>query len=113
MNKTEEVEMLRYRVAELESALGQTADFYKNFQLTPMQSKFLGLLMAKELVSRESFFAALYSDTADTPCEHIPNVMLTSIRGKLKPFGVAVHNSYGHGWYLSDDDKKLIKELCT
>jgi hypothetical protein len=109
-----EVELLRYQVAELKSVLGQNrrADFNRIFKLSPMECDFLGLLISRELVSRENFFAALYSDTADAPCEHIPNVMLSHIRKKLKPFGINVKNRYGFGWFLFPEDKKLIAELC-
>lgn len=115
MQQASEVELLRYRVAELESALGVRPDYVFNraFKMTPLECSILGLFMKKEVVTREAFFAALYSDTPNTPCGHILNVKITHMRKKLAPHGITINNSFAHGWYIYPEHKKLIRELCA
>lgn len=111
MERINEVEYLRYRVAELESALGINAPTRK-LDMTKMQAKFLGLLLSKELMTREIFWASLYSDR-DASCDHILNVMLTTMRKKLKPHDIEIKNSWGYGWFISPEHKAKLRELMA
>jgi len=112
------VEDLETRVAELEEALGLTKTLpdktRRKFGFTKRPSvPLLGMLMKREIVTRESVFLALYSSLthADQPSDKCIDVYIVDVRAGLRRIGVKLKIVWGRGWYLDADDKRKITEF--
>lgn len=112
MENVSEVEALRYQVEELRHAMGLRAEFPRELRLTPYEARMLGLLTRRDIASKEYLFTALYADDWSECREpKVIEVFLSKLRKKLSPFGVTIRNDYGHGWYLSKEDKAKLKAM--
>lgn len=105
-----ELAIARARIAELETALGNGFIAPLAFELTPMEERLLGLLMALPRVSIEQAAVALYDDAHRAMVQ--PNltirVFMQHIRTKLRRHGINVNNIYGCGWAVPALDKERI-----
>lgn len=112
MEALSEVESLRYQVAEFRAALGLTQQFPRKFRLTPHEAKVLGILVKREIASRDFIYRTMYADEWMKDREpKIIEVYLSNMRKKLRPFDITIQNDYGHGWFLSAGDKARIAKL--
>lgn len=112
MEAVSEIEALRYQVAEFRAALGLTQQFPREFRLTPHEAKVLGVLLKREIASRDLIYRAIYAD--DWARDREPKIIemwLSLLRKKLRPFDITIQNDYGHGWFLSAADKARIKAM--
>lgn len=114
-----EIQQLRDRVAELERVLGLTARFPKTIlaegtRMTLQCEKVLGLLMARNTITIEAAYVAVYGDRpeCDQPSVGSVEIALYWLRKGLRPHGITIRNVYGRGlWYLDDADKAKIRAL--
>jgi DNA-binding winged helix-turn-helix (wHTH) protein len=106
-----ELEQLRDRVEQLEGVLGLNLHL-PSLNLTALQSKIFGIMMTREIVSRDMFLDAIYGDRPEPDPKTI-EVHLTLLRRKLSPHGICIRNSYGIGWYLTAADKAKLTAIST
>lgn len=107
-----ELEQLRDRVEQLEGVIGLSLHLPNALNLTPLKSRIVGILMNREIVSRDMFLDTIYGDKPEPDPKTI-EVHITQIRRKLSPHGIDIKNHYGVGWYLSAPDKAKLKTLIA
>lgn len=110
----DENELLRLRVEELEAILLR-AHTPTSLRLSTTQGKMLSLLMARPIVARGDFMAALYSlEVDEPPDDSIIHVFVFQLRQKLARHGVGIQSKVGRGapgWWLTEDDKAKLRDL--
>ena len=95
--------LLRERVASLEAILMETAPLPIEWGLTAQEARVFGVLVKRELATKDAIMAALYSDkasSAEVAAEKIVDVFICKVRKKLKPFGVVITTVWGRGYAL-------------
>ncbi len=108
MNDREMIEALRSRVSELEERNRQLEDALcppadcppLEWGLTSTEAKVFAHLASRDMVTKRSVMAALYSDRPEEPEPKITDVFICKLRRKLKPFGVSIVTVWGQGWSL-------------
>lgn len=109
-----ENEMLRERIIRLEGLLGMHIAAPIEFGLTPQETRVFGVLMARELATKDAVMAALYHSIAKEEAEvKIVDVFICKIRAKLKRFGIAIETQWGHGYFLTAATKARVKEMLA
>jgi len=96
--------LLRERVAFLEAILIDCVRPPVEWGLTHQETRVFGVLVNRELATKDAIMAGLYSDKAGAEGEVDPkivDVFVCKIRKKLKPFGVEIHTVWGQGYALS------------
>lgn len=110
-----ENESLRERIGALEAALGMLikVPVTLGLGLSPTEGQMLGMLLARDFVSREAFHVALYQGRAsaeDVPEIKIIDVLMCKIRAKLKPIcGAKIETKWGEGYYIRATDKAVLR----
>lgn len=99
----QENDALRERIAQLESALcGDDFALPIEWRLTGQEVIVMGVLLARELATKQAIMTALYSGRIDDGAEEkMVDVFICKIRKKLKPFGVAIETVWGRGYQVS------------
>ncbi len=95
--------LLRERIAALESILMDCARPEMEWGLTSQEVRVFGVLVNRELATKDAIMAGLYSDRAGEEGEVEPkivDVFVCKIRKKLKPFGVEIRTVWGQGYTL-------------
>lgn len=112
-----ELQRLRDRVEELEHLLGIEQTFTGHlrviFNLSEEQARVLGVLLSKPMATEDVLYAALYGDRpeCDQPgAEATIRKHIHFLRKRLKPHSIEIANVWGHGWCLSEDHKRIVKE---
>lgn len=96
-----ESDRLRERVAMLEAALMDTRVLPLEWRLTASEARIFGVLVNRELATKDAMMAALYVDDGrDEAEEKIVDVFICKLRKKLKPFGVEIATDWGQGYRL-------------
>lgn len=107
-----ENETLRERVAVLEKSLGMRFDAPLCLGLAGSEAILFGVMMAREIMTKEAALVALYSDRLrDEPDQKIVDVFICKLRKKLKRFGLAVETQWGRGYYFTAETKGRIRAL--
>jgi DNA-binding response OmpR family regulator len=107
-----ELERLRDRVEELEALLGLRASIPDPYGLSPMEKKYVGILLKRNVANTEIFLTAIYGGlTERTP--HNVGVHIKNIRRKLAPWGFTIKNRWGEGYYLDAESRAALKEACA
>lgn len=107
-----EIERLRDRVDELEELLGIRLKLPNEFGLTPMETKYVGVLIRREIANRDMIFNAIYGGLSDRDPKII-DVHICKIRKKLAAKGFEIKNRYGEGYYLEPEARASLKEACA
>ena len=115
-----ELQRLRDRVAELEDMLGigpSVADTLRiKLGITGRQSKILGALLKREMLSRESAYFALYGDLPESEqpdSEKAVEKNLYFLRKRLEGRGIDIRNIWGKGWFLPPEHKAKLRSLLV
>lgn len=98
------VAALEERVRVLEDALAPASvTIPLEWGLSQREACIFAHLTARDLVTRDSIFAALYSHLPidDEPEAKIVDVYLCKIRKKLTKFGIQIHTVWGQGFALA------------
>jgi DNA-binding response OmpR family regulator len=104
---------LREKIASLESMLGIRIEVPLVFGLTNQQAKVLGMLMKREIVTKEMAFTALYglrTGGADVEIKII-DVFICHVRRKLKPFEIEIETVWGQGYRMSPEAKAIASKV--
>jgi len=107
-----ENEMLRARIEQLEEAIGMRDLAPVCFGLTGSEARVLGVLMRREMATKEMVMLGLYSRRPDEDAEiGIVAVFICHIRKKIEKFGVKIETVWGQGYRLSPATKALVRSL--
>lgn len=100
----EEIEVLREKVRQLEEALTPTNSTVEiEWLLTSREARVFAHLTTREMATKQSVMAALYSDRPDEEPEiKIVDVFICKMRKKLRPFGIVIDTVWGQGYSLRD-----------
>ncbi|AKR55724.1 hypothetical protein XM25_07920 [Devosia sp. H5989] len=79
--------------------------------LTYTEAAILGLLMRRDLVSRDMAMTVLYGDRSDPPDANIVSVYIVKLRRKLSPRGINIVTSWAQGWSLTPESKALVASM--
>ncbi|MGE4340332.1 MAG: helix-turn-helix domain-containing protein [Pigmentiphaga sp.] len=81
--------------------------------LTPTEGIVVGLLMKRELVTRDQLMVAIYSAHPESKVadEKVCDVFVCKIRKKLSDFGVTILTRRGMGWVLPPESKEIMRSL--
>lgn len=102
---------LEDRVQELEEALGVLILPPLEWGLTKNESRLLGVLLERELVTKDTAMAALYRDRGEREPElKIVDVFICKARKKLKPFGIVIDTRWGVGYSMSAASKAAARQ---
>lgn len=109
MTDRERIEALEWRVAALEEALGLTYASPPEWRLTAYEARILGMLAKTQgCTTRQRIYAALYGDRDNPPYDKIIDVYIFRMRKRLRPHGIAIHNTWSEGWWLDADARAKI-----
>lgn len=107
MTAAVQTEQLQERVDELERLLG-LRDIMPIDGLPPTAAQLLGLLMRRQLCSRELIEGALWAG-ADLRTSKTVDMHLGFVRRFLARHAVTLHSRWGAGWYLEERDKARLR----
>jgi hypothetical protein len=105
----EENDYLRAQVRQLKDALGRGLRWPGEWGLSPKETAMLGVLVSRELATREVLMCALYGDDPDPPYERILNVLACKLRRKLAPRGFTIVTHRGHGLAMPADQRARLR----
>lgn len=99
-----ENERLTQRVDQLEAVIGISGVVLPmEWRLTASEARVMGVLLKRELATKDAIMAALYrADARDEAEIKIVDVFICKIRKKLKPFGVQIVTLWGQGYSVSN-----------
>jgi hypothetical protein len=104
---TEDIEALKARIAELESALNlKNETITSRYKLTPAMGSLFGLLIELPMVDDDLIRTRLKL-AADA------KVAIYRLRRQLLPYGIDVHSRRGSGWYLDEATKERVRLEVT
>lgn len=105
---------LRDRIDQLEAAMGMDFVAPIEWRLTTAETRVFGVLMARELATKDAIMAALYRDQAKDEAEiKIVDVFVCKVRAKLKPFGFVIETQWGQGYFLTPETKAAVRERLS
>jgi two-component system cell cycle response regulator CtrA len=103
---------LRERVRVLEEMVGIRIDVPIIFGLTAHEAGVFGVLLKREIVTKEMAMLALYGDRPNHEVEiKIVDVYVCKARKKLKRFGIEIETVWGRGFRLSAASKAIAQGL--
>ena len=107
------IEELEEEVRQLRDLLAPSLGFPRDFRLTPIEEKILSAIYARApaVVAHECIRAAVYPDPDAAPETNVIDVRVSSIRKKLRPYGVEIKNRWGEGLYLDRASAAIIAGL--
>ncbi len=117
--------VLRARIAGLEAHIRRLEDEVEQlredhglafespieWRLTTHESQILGILMAKEVATRDGIATLLYADrVGDAPAIKIIDVYVCKLRRKVASHGVEIGTLWARGYYLTPEAKAIVRE---
>jgi two-component system cell cycle response regulator CtrA len=106
-------EALQEHILNLEAALGIQIETPLELDLTSQESALLGLLLKRDIVTKELAMTAFYGLRADgeEPEIKIIDVLIHKLRRKLKSYGIAIATKWGQGWWMTAEAKAIIRGM--
>jgi two-component system cell cycle response regulator CtrA len=97
-----ENERLSQRVEQLEASMGVVGFTPPvEWRLTGSETRVMGVLLKREVATKDAIMAALYcADARDEAEVKIVDVFICKIRKKLKPFGIQIATRWGQGYSI-------------
>ena len=105
----QENEYLRAQVRQLRDALGIGLRWPPEWNLSPRETALLGVLVSRELATRDAMMCGLYGDEPDPPCERIVKVFVCRLRRKLGPRGFTIVTRRGHGLMMPVEQRARLR----
>lgn len=106
---TLERDVLRQRVAELESIISGDINTYLGLGVTIREAKVIGALMRRDVLTLDHMRILLDADEGHDRNAYI--VLMKRLRAKLAPRGISIATRRGAGYYLAPFDKKVIQHI--
>lgn len=96
-----ENDALRDRLAMLEEAMGLRIETPLMLGLTGHEAKLFGILLKRDLVTKEAAMVAIYGDQPNSEVEiKIVDVFVCKARKKLKPYDIEIETVRGRGYRM-------------
>jgi len=110
-----ENELLRERVKQLEQEVGFRIEVPLIFGLTGSEARILGVLLKREVATKETLLLATTKDATGNlaPEIKIVDVFICKMRKKLTPFGIVIETVWGQGYRMLDDSKALVGQYLN
>lgn len=106
---------LRDRVQQLEELLGCDRETWTYIRSilggTRLTSRMLGVLIKREVVSRETFLITCWEHDEPPYGTKAVDQYIWRIRKLLAPHGVEVKTMWGFGYYIEKDHKEKLKRI--
>lgn len=98
---------LEEQVRQLKEILGLTIEVPLVFGLTSHEAQLFGLLLKRDIVTKEMGLTLLYGNRpdGDTPEIKIIDVYICKLRAKIEAFGIKVETVWGRGYRMSAEAK--------
>jgi len=97
------------RIFELEEALKPDIPCPISMKISPGQWLVLELLLKRPVVTTDAFLIVHGGDVKD----RLLKANIHVLRKKLAPYAVTIHHSKGFGYYISNEDKKKLRQIIT
>ncbi len=107
-----ETERLRDRVEELERLIGMRAVLPRPWGLTRREADVFGILLKRQVMSRTQLFEAIWGGDSERESK-IVDVIVSRLRAKLRPHGIAIRNEHGVGYFIAPDTKAMARALIA
>ena len=109
------IEELEEEVRQLRDLLAPPLKFPPEMRLSPMQERILSAIYARApaVVAHERIRAAVYPDPDAVPETNSVDRTVSTLRRKLKSYGVEIKNRWGEGLYLDRASAVIIAELLA
>ncbi len=108
----QENDELRERIRVHEEIVGIRIEVPLVFGLTSHEAMLFGLLLKRDLVTKEMAMLGLYGDRPNLDPEiKIVDVYICKARKKLKRFGVEIETVWGRGFRLTAESKAIAQGL--
>lgn len=105
------------RIDELETELGMKTDVPPEFHIPRNMGALLGMLMKREIVTREGAVMAIYRGMPNTwdkePDPKIIDVFICKLRTRLKKYDIKVSCKWGLGYFIDGENKRRLRELIA
>jgi two-component system cell cycle response regulator CtrA len=106
------IDQLREQVLQLEAVLGVTHPVPTAFGFTGQERRLFGVLLKRDVASKDALMAALYRDLGRDEAEiKIIDVFVCKMRRKLRPFEISIHTVWGEGYRLDQETKTRVEAL--
>ena len=106
----QENDELRERIRVLEEMVGIRVEVPLVFGLTSHEAMLFGLLLKRDLVTKEMAMVGLYGDRPNLDPEiKIVDVYICKARKKLRRFGVEIETVWGRVYRLSPECKAIAQ----
>lgn len=117
---------LRARVAEAEEAMRQMREaqaelnrmgegalyFSPRLRLTKREAVLLTALLRNRLMMRVDIFRLLqHTSDKHEIGEEAVTILVHRLRRRLQNVGVSIVNEFGRGYFITDEDRKTLREL--
>jgi len=108
----QENEELRTRLEGLEEAIShEIPAFMKMGILRKSECAVLGMMMKRDVVTRDGLMEYLYGTRNAPPDTKIIDVFICNIRKKLRHLGVDIETVFGVGYRLTATSKAIIRNI--
>lgn len=105
------------RIEALEQELGLKTEFPPEFSIPRNMMPLLGILLKREIISREGALIAIYSGMPNSwgkePDPKIIDVFICKLRTRLKKYGIKVSCKWGLGYFMDGENKRRLRELIA
>lgn len=109
-----EVDRLQGRVEDLEAAMGMNFVTPLGWGLTGAEMRIFGVLLAREMATKDALMAALYRDLGKDEAQvKIVDVLVCKMRKKLVPLGIVIETIWGQGYRLTPAAKAQVQALMS
>jgi two-component system cell cycle response regulator CtrA len=104
-----ENDYLRAQLRQLQDALGTGLRWPAEWKLSPQETALLGVLVSREIATRDAVMYALYGDDPDPPSERLLKVLVYKLRRKLAPRGFGIVTQRGHGLMMPVEQRARLR----
>lgn len=103
---------LREKIVAMEELFGLRVETPLMLGLTSHESKLFGILLKRDLVTKDAAMAAIYGDKPNSEVEiKIVDVFVSKARKKLKPYEILIETVWGRGYRMPAPSKLIAASL--
>lgn len=114
-----ELQRLRDRVDQLQAIIGvdrsTTGRLRDAFGLEIEQAETVGMLYARDFVTRDGLFTVLYGGRPESewPNDKSLDALMSKLRKRLGEHGITVETKWGEGWFLPPASRSVIRQVIA
>lgn len=107
-----ENDMLRAKIEQLEEIIGMRMPAPIVFGFTGSEARVFGILMKRDVATKEMVMHGLYSTRADDDVEiKIVDVFVCKMRKKLQVHDIPIETVWGQGYRLKPETKDKVRGM--